>query len=185
MRHFLPILLLLPFLACKDNKYCACCENPGLSARFTLTQGPTDPDSLITEALLYVPNIMTYDDSGLNDLFMVFGNGGIYQILSFEGRDAKGNRLFLFEHFYPNDPGFGWNGFTSGGSRYEGSFNYTLVVRLIDGQEKTLEGSACAFPCGDEGFPQKQLDNCQFNSQHNGNGEIDPTLPGASPSCFE
>ena len=185
MHRYLPVLLLLPFFACKDKKYCACCENPGLSARITLNYGPAHPDSLATEALIYVPNILVYDDSGINDLFMVFSNFAVVEIVSFEGKDSKGNRLFLFQHFYPSDTRYGWNGLTSGGTRYEGSFDYTLVAKLYNGQVKTLEGSACAFPCGDKGFPKSQVDGCQFNSQNNGNGEFDPTQPGGAPGCFE
>lgn len=186
MRHLIPVLALLLFVACKDKKYCDCCENPGLSARFSLNLSPDHPDSLFTEAWLYVPNILVYDDnSSINDIFLVFSNAGVIEIISLEADDKKGNRLFARYNVMPADINGAWNGITSGGSRFEGSFNYTLVVRLYDGQVRTLEGSACAYPCGDAGFPEDQLENCQFTGQNNGNGEFDPTLPGALPACFE
>ncbi len=185
MRLFLPVLALLLFTACKDKKYCDCCENEGLSARFPLNINPDHPDSLFTEALLYVPNIMVYEGDGINNFFLVFSNAGVVEIISLEVEDKKGNRLFSRYNVMPADIGAAWTGVTSGGTRFEGSFNYTLVVRLYDGQVKTLEGSACAFPCGEEGFPTNQLDNCRFTTQNNGNGEYDPTQPGALPGCFE
>lgn len=184
MRYLIPVLaFLLLASACKEKKYCACCENAATSASFPI---PPTPDSLgVTEALIYIPNIFVYSGDFADEQFMPFANQGVVEIVSARYTDKSGNELFLAEHFLPNDIVRAWNGFTTGGSRFEGAFEYEVVVLLTDGEVKTLTGSACAYPCGDKGFPNGQLDNCRFPTQNNGYGGFDPTLYKPAETCFE
>ena len=185
MRYLIPVFffLLVGASACKNKKYCACCENDPTTASFPID---STPDSLdLTEASIYIPNIFAYSGEYTDEHFLPFTNVGVLEIVSTRYTDKKGNELFFAEHFQPNDLNKSWDGFTTGGSRFEGAFAYEVVVKLRDGQVKTVTGSACAYPCGDKGFPNDQLDKCGFPSQNNGDGKFDPTLPAPSESCFE
>ncbi len=185
MRYLIPVLLflLVGASACKEKKYCACCENEATTASFPIS--PT-PDSLgLTEAFIYIPNIFVYSGDFTDERFLPFTNPGALEIVSVRYTDKNGNELFFAEHFQPNDIGKAWDGFTTGGSRFEGAFEYEVLVKLRDGQVKTLTGAACAYPCGDKGFPNGQLDQCAFPTQNNGDGKFDPTLPPPAESCFE
>ena len=131
---------------------------------------------------VFVPNIFTPDNDD-NGTFMVFGGPGVNKIVFFKCVNSQGQVLFTAENFTPNDVGNGWQGHRPNGTTFVGLFQYELGVEFLDGSTKEYSGSACAYHCGDEGFPKDKLPNCFTPNRNNGYGAPDPSLPAFS-NCF-
>ncbi|MBC7778237.1 MAG: hypothetical protein H7246_22580 [Phycisphaerae bacterium] len=182
---------LLFLVSCKDkNKtvYEGCCGEDPITDSFFITTKLYDAhgnlvDSTI-KANVYIPNIITNDSDGINDIFLVFGGANaISRVISMNCSSENGAPLFHSENFQPNDPGHSWNGLNTDGTIYQGRFNYEVKIEFVDGQVKTYTGEACAYRCNEEGFPTDHLPNCFFPYQHDGNGGLDLSLP-AQTDCF-
>ncbi len=136
------------------------------------------------QAGVYIPNIFVINDPGDNSWLTVFSSETVFNIKAINFSDENGALLFSKANVLPNDPaGGGWDGSRPDGTFYKGSFSYEVVVEFIDGQQKTYQGKACAYHCNDEGFPNENLPNCAFPTQHNGNGGWDTSL-AKSEYCF-
>lgn len=186
----LSALLLFALSACKDKNKAAyenCCgTEPNADSFLIHTQLWDDHGNLVdtnVQVHVYIPNIFIIDNSGENNFLNVFGNDLIAKVSSIVFTAEDGTLLFSKENVQPNDPAGGWDGLKPDGSFYKGSFNYQVTVEAISGDTKTYTGKACAFHCHDEGFPSENIPNCFFPSQHDGNGGVDPGLPG-SGHCF-
>lgn len=189
---FVANLLLITLVSCKDkNKsiYEGCCGAEITTDSFFISMPFHDDhgnwfDSTI-KANVYIPNLITNDNSGENARFTVFtGSYEITKVLSMDCSDKSGNLLFHKENFLPNTPEYGWNGIKTDGTAYQGSFNYEVMVQFVDGQIKTYIGKSCAYSCGEEGFPIDKLPNCFVLTQHDGNGGHEPSLPFPF-DCFQ
>ncbi|MFN0213426.1 MAG: hypothetical protein ACKVT2_04155 [Saprospiraceae bacterium] len=190
---FTAALLLLTLASCKEKKnsiYEGCCgTEPILDTTLVtaLLNGPNGTliDSTFT-AYVYIPNIIIIDTTGISpdNRWLTLHDGNLVQkILIAVYSGENGEILFTRENFLPNTPSLGWGGLKPDGTYYQGVFNYKMIVEFIGGQTKTYDGKACAYLCGDDGFPSGNLPGCFFPTQHNGNGGHDPSL--AFPSdCF-
>lgn len=182
------LFLSLSFLISCDKKnesgiYENCCgaESVTDTVNMSLTwpdgQGGTFDTMIVGR--IFIPNIFTpSDDSNIDSrYYMPFANEGIIRIVSAKYTDNNGGVLFSRANFQPNDIGFSWLGKNTDGSFYKGGFNYEIKVEYIDATVKSFSGKACAYPCGDGGFPKSRLPDCFFPNQNNGYGAPDPTLP--------
>ena len=88
----------------------------------------------------YVPNAFSPNGDGINDVFMVFGGPAVVEVDLLRIFDRWGNQLFSAEHFPPNEPAFGWNGYYRGQAMNPGVYVYHLRLRLIDGSTLNLKG---------------------------------------------
>lgn len=176
-------------LSCKKETksvYEACCGVEPLNDVVSITlateiNGVTFDTTFLSG--IYIPNIFIPDNSGSNDLFIVFGGQGVEKIVSAVYTDEAGQQLFKKENFLPNDTGAAWDGKRSDGSFYKGLFHYDVNILFIDGKSKTYSGDACAVPCQPDGFPADHLPKCAFPNQNSGYGSWDPTIPGET-GCF-
>lgn len=182
-------LLLLTLVSCKDkNKpnYENCCGTEATVDSFRIAFPTFDQDGNIidstSEANVYIPNIFITDDSGENNLLMIFSGPGVHVVTEFIIEDENGETLLHEYNFLPNDPGFGWDGLKPDGTRYQGLCSYVAKMKFLDGQSKTYTGKACVYDCVSEGFPIENLPDCLFPSQHDGNGGANPSLP--YNACF-
>ena len=162
--------------SCKEkNKstYEGCCGTEATVDSFRIAFPTYDQNGNIIDstsaAQIYIPNVFTPDGDGINDIFKILKTYNF--------------TLFQSVNILPNDPGYSWNGLKPDGTIYQGSFNYEVEVEFIDGQIKTYIGKACAYTCGEEGFPTGNLPDCFFPDQHDGNGGFDPSLP-IDELCF-
>jgi len=186
----IPYLLLFTFVSCKEkNKsiYEGCCGTEATVDSFRIAFPTYDQNGNIIDstsaAQIYIPNVFTPDGDGINDIFIVFGGPAVKQIVSVLCSNENIDQLFQSVNILPNDPGHSWDGLKPDGTIYQGSFNYEVEVEFIDGQIKTYIGKACAYTCGEEGFPTENLPDCFFPDQHDGNGGFDPSLP-IDELCF-
>ena len=90
---------------------------------------------------VFVPNIFTPNDDGLNDLFYPFGGIEVEKILTFSVYDRWGNHLYEVNDFAANDSSFGWNGTFNGEKVQAGVFAWIANVLFLDGEEMIYSGS--------------------------------------------
>lgn len=97
-------------------------------------------DSLVhlqlSEYELYIPNVFSPNDDGVNDLFQVFGSENFIDILSMRIYDRWGNQV------YEQTEGevFSWNGKRNREEVRTGVYLYALEILLNDGTRKMLSG---------------------------------------------
>jgi len=154
-----------------------CCEIPPL-------QG------VVGAGRVYVPNIFTPNEDGINDQIGVFANYSIETIESFVIKDKNGKIYFTAEDAQPNDFNYFWKGKDADGKSLAGIFEFELIVLSTDNERATFTGEFCSCDCGREGsncsFSKigDNLLNCKFGSQHNGEGSFDKFLATGENDCF-
>jgi len=182
MKYFfllLVVLLLSTFTSCDDDTaepsiYEGCCEGRG--------------EYQVAGAQLFIPNIFTANQDGINDIFLVFASDTLQgvQLNDFEVKDLAGQQLFYRSSIIPNSVDNAWDGVKPNGEAYEGKFFYSLNVVDVSGNITTIEGSACVLTC-DSPVSITAAASCAFGLQHDGAGGFDPGLfPGEDGSnCIE
>lgn len=182
-----PILIAcLTFISCKEkNKsiYEGCCGTEATLDTTLITVTLYGPNGTMFDSTIhtnvYIPNIIVLDTSifSNDDRLTLWHGNTVQKILSAVYSSEDGTILFSRENFLPNEPSHGWGGLKPDGTYHQGVFNYEITVAFLGGQTtKTYTGRACAYRCGDDGFPNEQLPACFFSFQHNGNGGYDPNL---------
>ena len=169
---FLPLFSLLFLLACNrsdgivfSNPYKTCCETPAVI------------DS-VGAAKFYVPNVFTPAGDGINDLFNVFADGSVSHFSDVRIIDRLGIVIAERARVEAADL-FLWDG-TIDGDPYRGAFTYQFTAHDFMGSTKGVSGTACSVVCnaGDKReFPRDRVPQCNFGTQHNGQGGLDPDFP--------
>ena len=133
---------------------------------------------------IYVPNIFTPNDDGINDLLYI-ATDSIQTIVEVEIRDKNGT--IVFETFDPmvNSSSDAWDGEIDG-AIVQGLYTISVSVLAENGTSRTIEGKVCNFPCdGDNVTEQVSGENCQFPSQVD-SGYFCPTCPsGEGDDCYK
>ncbi len=89
---------------------------------------------------VFVPNVFSPNDDGLNDLFYPFAGANVSQILDFKIFDRWGELVHEQQNFQPNDPNFGWNGFFDGKHMNPAVFVWIMEVEFLDGEIAIIKG---------------------------------------------
>ncbi|MFK7978930.1 MAG: gliding motility-associated C-terminal domain-containing protein, partial [Saprospiraceae bacterium] len=90
---------------------------------------------------IYVPNVFSPDDDGLNDKFTLLTvDGPVQEVETFKVYDRWGNLVYEANHFDPLDEDFGWNGRYKGKLMDSAVFIYYIKIKFIDGTEEELKG---------------------------------------------
>ena len=178
MKSYLLLCAVLLFLvSCgrdpdPSDPFDSCCDNPAI-------------DTVIGNSNVYIPNIFTPDNDGINDVFVVFGDS-LRQISSVVITSESGDIQYSSGAFLPNDASTGWDG-SVGGETEEGVYDYTIILVAENGQIAVLEGKVCNHPCDDDGKGPRvnSLSKCQFPTQVI-DGRFVSTIPSfQSNECFE
>lgn len=90
---------------------------------------------------VYVPNIFSPNDDGVNESVFVSTGEGIEKINKLLIFDRWGNLVFKNENFLPNLPEEGWDGSFNGKEVNAGVFVYLVEVQLIDGGVEQFDGT--------------------------------------------
>jgi gliding motility-associated-like protein len=96
-------------------------------------------------ANVYIPDIFSPNGDGINDVFMIYADPGVKQILEFKIFDRWGELMFEDENFQPNDPLHGWDGVFRGKRCNPGVFVYYAYVEMINGEVVMLKGDVTLF----------------------------------------
>ena len=106
--------------------------------------GCTAQDSVeISVALprdFFVPNAVSPNHDGLNDLFMVQSNGDVILIELLQIFDRWGNQVFSIKDGLPNDPKYAWHASNLRTNYATGVFIYQMRLQFADGVSKDFVG---------------------------------------------
>lgn len=89
---------------------------------------------------IYIPNIFSPNNDGLNDGFTLYGGPAIDNIEVLNVYDRWGNHLFAGEQLFPNEESMGWDGTYKGKVMLNGVYTFYAEVRYIDGVTILYEG---------------------------------------------
>ncbi len=173
---------IILFSSCKDdemsneeapmNIYESCCEMPGV-------------DITIGQGNIFIPNIFTPNEDGINDVFIIWADENIAQVEELTIKDKAGTDIFTQFSFMPNEFNFGW--LPSETEAPNGLYDYDASIRSLDGVVESVSGSVCVYRCKTEtdSILVENIPNCQFSTQHDGEGGHDHLAPSLeSAECF-
>ena len=92
------------------------------------------------ESPVYMPNVFSPNDDGVNDKLYPQAGPNIKQIDRFEIFDRWGNMVWSAGPFQPNDPLYGWDGKLDGQPMDPAVFVYYVEVTLTTGEVVLLKG---------------------------------------------
>lgn len=93
-----------------------------------------------SEGRLFIPNAITPNGDGRNDILYVIGNKDVSKVREFTVYDRFGQIVFQARDTPANDPRYGWNGMRSGVPVASATFAYTARVVLVDTSELMVKG---------------------------------------------
>lgn len=157
---------ILLFSCNKDNRE-ACCPD-----------GPTSFQ--VGNGRVYVPNIVTDNSDGYNDVFFPLASTNIVSIEDFK-IVVGGKVLFEKEQMSANNPGEGWSPVRE--SNFLGRFKYGFVAVSADGTKEAIIGTSCSYFYKPDSPPSLDCSNCRFGSQHDGQGDFCENCPNFEDMC--
>ena len=93
------------------------------------------------ERSVYIPNIFTPNEDGVNDFFGIFGGKDVVQIKTFQIFDRWGNLVYQSgSAFPPNDMSYGWDGTFNGKLMNPAVFVYYAELEFADGETEIYKG---------------------------------------------
>ena len=176
------IFLLSGFLliGCKDDKENPVEPTPPLTPEelFYTNCGKIPPVlGCINAASYFVPNGITANNDGVNDIFMVWTNYDAFEeVSSFKVFNEVGDMMYEASNFPPNSTQYGWDGKQADGSLEDGIFNYIITLKTIAGESISLEGSVCVRTS----YPLQCVEHEEhiaWGTQHTGTGSFHTALP--------
>jgi gliding motility-associated-like protein len=91
---------------------------------------------------VYIPNVFSPNDDGVNDAFTIFGRiPNVQRINKFMIFDRWGNLVFEQKDFLPNDESSGWNGRINGSMAPNGVYIYVAEILFYDEELIEYSGS--------------------------------------------
>jgi len=91
-----------------------------------------------TSAEFYIPNAFSPNGDNFNDLFTIYGGGGVAKITTLQIFDRWGNHVYGVENFEAGTEG--WDGTLKGQAFQPAVFVYKVVAELKDGTLITKTG---------------------------------------------
>ena len=88
---------------------------------------------------VYVPNVFSPNNDGLNDTFYLFGDG-IAEVKILRIFDRWGEKVFEKANFPANEPLYGWDGYFKGKPMNSDVYAYYATINFLDGSEKIVKG---------------------------------------------
>jgi gliding motility-associated-like protein len=89
---------------------------------------------------IFVPNIFAPDNSGKNDMLMIYGSNVVKIIKRFQIYDRWGNAMFIKQNFKTDDPSFAWDGRIRGRNALPDVYIYFIEVEYLDKTTEIIEG---------------------------------------------
>jgi|GEM_PF-1940825 len=89
---------------------------------------------------IYIPNAFSPNGDGENDVFMIYSDKEVEEVLSLRIYNRWGALVFADQSFAPNDPAHGWNGYFKNEKMNPGVFVYIAEVLFLDGVTVQFSG---------------------------------------------
>ncbi len=146
-----------PTIMCADSSMMDCLDPivaPVETTEYTLTiideLGCVGSDNIIVEVdsdrNVYIPNVFTPDNDGVNDFFSPYIGPGVSNVKSMRIYDRWGELLYEQLDFLPfNDFDFGWNGTFRNKRVQTGVYVYLIEVEFLDGISLLYRGDVLAI----------------------------------------
>jgi gliding motility-associated-like protein len=96
--------------------------------------------SVNTLSEIYVPNVFSPNEDGVNDVFYINAGVGVAEIKVFHVYDRWGELVFETRNVDPNNPVFGWNGEFNGKPMDSAAFVYYAEIVFVDGRTEVVKG---------------------------------------------
>ena len=125
---------------------------------------------------MFVPNAISANFDGNNDVLVPYAGDGIEEVISFIIYDESGSLVYEVANFWPNDPSHGWDGKLPDGSIQNGIYNYTISFATTLGEIGVFEGGVCVRTS----LPVNCIENekhIAWGTQYDGNGGFNSALP--------
>lgn len=90
---------------------------------------------------IYIPNVISANEDGINDYLTVYGNYAATSVELFQIFDRWGGLLWERTNFDLNNDDLGWDGTSNGKPVNPGVFAYHAVVQFWDGIPLTFNGT--------------------------------------------
>lgn len=107
-------------------------------------EGCTAEDQIIVrvneEVNLYIPNIFTPNNDGVNDVFSLSTSRNVERVISFDVYDRWGSKVFSDADFVPGE-GLTWDGRHLGQKVQQGVFVYLAKLQMVNGEIEQLKGN--------------------------------------------
>lgn len=94
---------------------------------------------------IYIPNVFSPNDDGVNDFFTVYANPFLEIVEELMVFDRWGNKVFQTSDILPNIESLGWDGYYHGEAMNPAVFVYVAHVRWKDGEREMLSGDVTLF----------------------------------------
>ncbi|MGB3078988.1 MAG: gliding motility-associated C-terminal domain-containing protein, partial [Saprospiraceae bacterium] len=75
-----------------------------------------------------------------NDLFTIYGNKDVKEIVEMRIFDRWGNFVYMNTHFPPNEENYGWDGSFRNSGMNPAVYAYWARVQFVDGAEGFYKG---------------------------------------------
>ena len=89
---------------------------------------------------IYIPNVFSPNNDGINDRFGLYGGGALQEIVFLRIFDRWGNLVYEQESLPSGASSLGWDGTFNGRDVPAGVYSYYANARFIDEGEVILEG---------------------------------------------
>jgi gliding motility-associated-like protein len=89
---------------------------------------------------IFVPNIFAPNNTGKNDVLMIYGSNVVKIIKRFQIYDRWGGQVFGQQNFKTDDPNYGWDGRLGGRNALPDVYVYFIEVEYLDNTTEVLEG---------------------------------------------
>ncbi|MBK9984896.1 MAG: gliding motility-associated C-terminal domain-containing protein [Saprospiraceae bacterium] len=89
---------------------------------------------------VFIPNVFSPNGDGVNDLFTIYGNKDVKEIVEMRIFDRWGNFVYMNTHFPPNEENYGWDGSFRNSNMNPDVFAYWARVQFVDGAEGFYKG---------------------------------------------
>lgn len=139
------------------------------------------------EKRIYVPNVFTPNEDGVNDYFLPFVNDVVTDVWGFSIYSAVGDTILYQKPYFNSKMAiaeYGWDGLRPDGSKYKGAFKFKMRVDDLAAKEHIVEGQACAIICGSEAALFKTKTGCYYPIQASKDGTLDKSIAAAEKDCF-
>lgn len=166
------IIVSIFLTSCKDDEpvLSGCCDNPAIN-------------TTVGNSRVYMPNIFTPNQDGINDRLQVYGDS-IESVALMEIRNRDNELVFTKTNFNAGVESEGWDGEVNGMVE-EGLYDFIIQLETTDGTVEVLQGKVCNYPCNESQSNKLDGTTCQFPTQHS-DAQFDPNIPsGESNDCFE